>query len=402
MRVWLAVPLLSCSAAIALFACKSRPDESPPPIELARSALGTLPSARPPRPLSSDVVVFEKTVQADKLVPPARSGDCPLAFGKGVFGQLTKDALRVFDAVDFRLLGTEPLDEPRALLELADGALLAVGASTMLRWEPGKKRPTRLPRPMLLPRVRLYADAQQADLLWVFDDGLRVGGAAATATLASYRLTRSMAPEPRQMVPLPEQTLELTARGGGVLGPTREGVWLFLTPPMPNISSGELAGHVQRFSPGGLRLPGFTLAGRSPPTWVLPARRLDQSIWVEEAGTVSRVLVSPSYKHLFGLRLAGKVVAAASGDEGRVLAAVEVTGPGPRFELELLNQDLALVSRVVLAADEPTGADDWVHVVTQNQAVVVAAREPRIAVGGPERATIFDAEGRQLFFIPSN
>ena len=403
MRVWSSAALLSVSAALAPFGCKSPPEElATPSPALARSALAALPSARPPRPISSDVVAFEKTVQAAKLVPPVRTGDCPLAFGKGVFGQLTKDALRVFDAADFRLLGTEPLEGPRALLALADGALLAVGVTTMLRWEPGKTRPTSLPRPTLMPGARLYADAQQADVLWVFDDGLTIGGAApGIPCLMSYRLTRGDAPG-QQTVLLPEQTLALTTPRSAVLGTTREGVWLFLTPPLPNVhGSGTLAGQVERFSSSGLRLRGFSIGHQPLPTWVLPARRLDQTFWVNEAGAVSRELVSPTYKYLSGVHLAGKVVAAASGNEGRVLAAVEVTGPGPRFELELLNQDLVLVSRAVLPGEEPTGADDWVRVVTENQAVVVAGREPRVAVGGPGRVTIFDAEGHQIFSISS-
>jgi len=94
-------------------------------------------------------------------------------------------------------------------------------------------------------------------------------------------------------------------------------------------------------------------------------------------------------------------VAAASGNEGRLVAVVEVTGPGPKFELELLDQDLAPIARVALAADAPTGSEGWERVVTENQAVAVAAREPMVAVGGPARVTIFDGQGHQLFSIPS-
>ncbi len=396
MRVWLALHLLSFGAAVALGGCKSPSERRPPPPEPVLSALVALPPPRPVRPISSGVVAFEKQLQAEKLEVPARREDCPLAFGKGVFGQLTEDALRVFDAADFRLLATEPLDGPRALLALADGALLAVGERAMLRWEPGKTNPTRLPKPVLLPGTRLYADAQQPDLIWVFDDGRRIGGAASLAALVSYRLTPNTQATLQTGVLLPEQTVELTAPRGGAFGPTREGVWLYLASGNPGVAL-----QVERLSPGGLRLPGLRVSERPLPTWVLPARRLDQSWWVEETGSVSRVLVTPTYKHLSAVKLSGKVVASASGDEGRVLAAVVVTGSGPRFELELLDQDLAPVSRVVLASEPPTGDDNWVRVVTENQAVVVAARQPRVAVGGPARVTIFDAQGQQLFSIPS-
>jgi hypothetical protein len=78
-----------------------------------------------------------------------------------------------------------------------------------------------------------------------------------------------------------------------------------------------------------------------------------------------------------------------------------VTGEGPRFELQLLDGELSQLGRVVLPAEAPTGTDDWVKVVTANQRVAVAPREPRVAVGGPERVTIYDARATPIFSIPS-
>jgi hypothetical protein len=170
---------------------------------------------------------------------------------------------------------------------------------------------------------------------------------------------------------------------------TREGTWLYAT-----------AGHGERFSPGGLRLSGLSLGDSALPTWLLPARRLDQSLWLQEGGEVSRVLVSPSYKRLAGTQLPGRVGDADTGDDGRLLAVVVVTGEGPRFELLLLNDQLGQLARLVLPSDEPTG-DDWARVVTENQSVAVAPHERRVAVGGPARVTIFDGEGKPLFSIPS-
>jgi hypothetical protein len=255
----------------------------------------------------------------------------------------------------------------------------------MLHWERDKKRARALPKPVLLPGVSLYADAQQADVLWAFDGESPGGASARPATLCRYRLKPESA-----AVLLPEQTVELSAPSGGVFGVTREGVWLYATP-----------GQVERFSPGGLRLPHLTSSERSLPTWIVPARRLDQSLWLDEGGQVLRALVSPTYKRLSSARLGGPTVDVAVGDEGRLVAVVLVTGPGPRFELSLLDQDLTPLGRAPLPLDAPTGADDWVKVVTENVAVTVAPREARVGVGGPERMAIFDAHGRQLFSIPS-
>jgi hypothetical protein len=133
----------------------------------------------------------------------------------------------------------------------------------------------------------------------------------------------------------------------------------------------------------------------------LPALRLDQSLWLSEAGELSRVQVSPSFRRLSTTRLAGAAFAADAGDQGRLTAVVSITGEGPRFELELFDAELERSARVVLPAETPTGTEDWVQVVTRNQQVVVSPRAPRVAVGGPGRAAIFDASGKVIFSIPS-
>ena len=377
-----------------LVACEARrdslpPEPSPPEAALLRGVPSALSSAltesaRPLAPLNSAALPLEQALQASKLGVPARRDHQPrLAFGKGVFAQLTAQELRVFDAQSFEPLATEPLEGPRALLTLADGALLAVGTQNMLRWERGKKHPTLLARPMLLPGADVYADSQAADLVWVLD---AVGTPASPPSLSSFRLFKS-----EGLVALAEQTIELVSARGGIFGVTREGVWLYVT-----------RGHAERFSPGGLRLQGLVLSERgAQPTFVLPARRLDQSFWVDEAGQVSRVLVSPTFKRLAATALAGTAFSADVGDAGRLLAVTVVTGAGPRFELQLFNNELKPLARVPLPGESPTGTEDWVKAVTENQNVVVAAGAPRVAVGGPARFAIFDARGTRIFSIPS-
>lgn len=385
--------MLPSLALAALVACQEQPPGRPLPRAVASAqvaSLGSAEAASPPtslpRPVASEVLAFEKALRGRKLSLPALSQHAPqLAFGKGALGQLTRDALRVFDTGDFQLLAELPLESPRAVVALADGALLAIGAKSVLRWEKDKRRPTTLPRPVLLPGAHVYADAQQPDTLWVFDDQRRAGIAAGAATLQLYRLLAGS-----EAVPLPEQSIELGSAAGGTFGVTREGVWLYLTP-----------GRGERLGPGGARLSKLSLGDAALPTWVLPARRLDQSLWVTESGQVSRVLVSPSYKLLGTAQLAGRVLAADVGDEGRLLAAVVATEAGPRFELALLDQELVSRGRVALPTDEPTTGDAWVKVVTENQQVAVAARAGLVAVGGPARVTIFDASAKPVFSIPS-
>ena len=87
---------------------------------------------------------------------------------------------------------------------------------------------------------------------------------------------------------------------------------------------------------GSARLPDGPL-----PTWLAPARRLDQALWIDAAGQASRVLVTPGFKRLGELQsLPGRPVSVAVGDDGQLVAAVVVTGPGPTFELALLDGEL--------------------------------------------------------------
>jgi hypothetical protein len=251
----------------------------------------------------------------------------------------------------------------------------------VLRWELGKRNGALLPKPVLLPGAELFADAQLLDRFWVFEPQ------GTPPALSSYRLTTGAKDV---SLLLPEQVIELASPRSGVFGATREGVWLYLTP-----------GRAERFGPGGTKLAPLALGRTGLPTWALPARRLDQSLWLDAAGPLTRVLVSPTFKVLATQQLVGAAYSAAAGDEGQLLAVVEVTGEGPRFELELFDAQLARLARVVLPGEAPTGNEDWVRVVTQNQEVTVASRRPRVAVGGPDRFRIFDGAGHVIFSIPS-
>jgi hypothetical protein len=367
---------------LAGLGCKSPPERRPdpttkPPIAIS-STLGPAASARPSR---AEVVAFEKQLQQTKLRPPARRiHHARIAFTRGAFAQLGDDALRIFALPDLRVLLTEPVQGPRAVLALPDGSLLAVDAKRLLRWEPGWRQVKSLPRPVLLPDVELYADAARSDWLWVFEPGQE----RSASRLNGYLLSKVGEP-----VPTPEQTIEV-GPPGGVLGQTREGVWLYAT-----------AERAARFAPAGERLPALELQPAPPRDWVLPSLRVDQALWLSEAGELWRSQVSPSFRRLTQTTRPGTVFSAGVGDEGRLTALVIVTGDGPRFELELLDARLEPSGRVVLPADAPTGSEDWVAVVTANQQVVVNPRAPQVAVGGPARATIFDASGKVIFSIPS-
>jgi hypothetical protein len=233
-----------------------------------------------------------------------------------------------------------------------------------------------------------------ADRVWVFDRGGTSSKAAPSlSSIPLEPVERGVsapglepAPAPQPSILLPNQRLELEPGGSNVLGVTREGVWLHWG-----------ASKVERFGPGGARLSALKVPELPGLLWALPARRLDQSYLVDEAGGLSKALVSPSYRRLSGIRLSGPPLSADVGDEGRLIAVVVVAGAGPTFELQLFDAELRQLAKAPLPAEAPTGRDDWVKVVTENQGVSVAARQPLVAVGGPARLLIFDARAQQVF-----
>jgi hypothetical protein len=325
------------------------------------------------------VLATERSLQATRLRLPPTPGHVPrLVLGKGVVGQLTEDSLRVYSTRDASLLSSAPLEAPRAVLALADGSLLAIGARAMLRVEPGHK-PVSLSKPVFLPGADVFADAVQADRMWIFD------GRRAPPRLASYRLEKG-----GPLVQLPEQELELESPSGGVLGTTREGVWQYFS-----------SGRIERFGPGGARLKTLTTPDLDQNLIVLPTRRLDQQYLLSESGKLTRALVTPHFRKLSEHELGLVPFAAAVADEGRLLAVITVVSEGPTFELRLFDDKLVQRCRVLLPAEPPTGRDDWVQVVTRNLRLAGAAREPLVTVGGPDRVLIFDGQCKNVLSIPS-
>lgn len=383
----------SASACVLLslgLACKQvAPDpEAQPPSASGRAPVLTSPasSALEPwsgaAPASSAALAMAREIQARKLkLAPARLRKPRLAFGDGVVGQLTAAELVVRGGPDFEVLLRQPLESPRVVVPLADGALLAAGARTLLRFEPSNKKVTGLARPVLLPGSSLFADAIRSDRVWVFDEGGSGATRPTPASLSSLELDPSV-----QGILLPSQRLELEPAGSDLLGTTREGVWIHWG-----------ARKAERFGPGGARLPALKLPDMPRLLWALPARRLDQCYLFDEEGRLFKAVVSPSFRRLSGIQLSGQPLTADVGDEGRLVAVVVVAGAGPRFELQLFDSELQQLAQVPLPSEAPTGADDWVRVVTENQGVSVAPRQARVAVGGPARVLIFDRQGKPVF-----
>jgi hypothetical protein len=374
--------LVVASLAVALAAARLL-SETDPAVRRSGAVVTSASGAAPVvagRPAASAAArELTRSLQGRALRLPLRREHRPrLAFGRGVLARLTSEGVSVHSTTDGALVSQHPLEGPRALLSLADGALLAIGARQMSRIEPhGKSRS--LPRPVLLPGTEVFADALASDRIWVFD------GQREPPTLSSYSLLATA-----QSLLLPELEVALEAPRGGALGVTREGVWLYF-----------VAERALRLAPGGARLSQLELPPLARPFLVLASRRVDQSLLLAEDGRLTRALVSPVFQKLGGGVLVPAPLHAAVGDEGRLLAIVGVTGAGPAFELFAFDEQLEPLGRTPLPRDEPTGREDWAQVVTRNQELAVAPRSALIAVGGPDRVLCFGAAGNLIFAIPS-
>lgn len=366
---------LVVTGVVALVGCRSKA----PAGDLEVAPLPVASASAEPSASRGEVAAVERQLQTTRLALPPRRRHLPrLAFGSGALGRLRDRDLQVLDERTLAELATLPLEQPRALLSMADGTLVAIGNGGVVRWAPGRALAPTGGRVVVFPGAEVYPDARQPDLLWVFEPdttppklyGYRLGVSSLAGVLA------------------PEQAIELKTPRGGTFGVTREGVWLYVTP-----------GRAERLAPSGLELPAIS-SGPAVPSWSLPARRLDQSLWVDESGVLTRALVSPVFKSLSTARTSGSIYAARVGDEGRLLALISVTGAGPRFELALFDAELRERGRASLAAESPTGELDWVRVVTRNQELAVAPREARVAVGGPDRVMIFDGAANAVLSIP--
>jgi hypothetical protein len=384
---------LACAglALAALGGCRSEapdaplePPEVPPQTANAqRSPIASADLApRPSAPVSSAALEVERRLRAQKLpLEPPLARSLRLAFGRGVLARLTRDALEVFSDGDLSLVGSYPLEQPRALVALADGTLLALGGKQALRFDPAAKKSALMPRPLLLPGTELWPDAADPARFWLLDPAL--GARERQPLLQGFRLDAEAA----HGVLMPEVEQVLAAEGGGGFGRTREGVWTYF--------AGRKA---LRFSPGGLRLSDLALPALPPIMRVLPARRVDQAILLDGEGRLRRVLSTPHYRELDSVKLVGAPFEAEAGDQGRVLAVVSTLPDesGKRFQLELFDAELRPLAAVPLPADPVSAEEDWVNRLTENQQLALDPWAPRAAVGGPARLNVFDSAGRRV------
>lgn len=280
----------------------------------------------------------------------------PLCFGRHLFVQLARDRVNVFSLPDFGRVMQPELVGPRAVVALADGSLLAAGATESLRFQPGAKTPQRLPAVPWLPGTLLLPERRDPKLLWVAERHGR--------ELVRQRLER----DPTRSF---DGSVTLEGHDGGPIAALRDGTLLYRT------SSGVAAAF-----PGGRARAYRT---DMTPWRLLPAHRIDEAWAVAADGAVELWQLGERLAVPLRLRAVAAPFDAAASDAYLALVVVDEPGNAPRrFRLLVFGSDGAKVLERSLPPGPPETGDDWAEAAVRNRYVALSDTDSVVAVGGPE------------------
>ncbi|HTQ02300.1 MAG TPA: hypothetical protein VMI54_00535 [Polyangiaceae bacterium] len=279
----------------------------------------------------------------------------PLAFGRHLLVRAKTDRLEVLATPDFTTTMEPRLDGARAVVAVAGGSVVAVGASEALRIDPAAKAPVRLPPVAWFPGTVLLPERRDSNLLWA----VHGPGKSFVRQRLALDPTRSF-----------DKEITLEGYDGGPVASLRDGAFVFAA------ASGVRAG-----LPESRPRP---LATDFPPWRLLPGRRVDEAWALAADGRVElwqlgeRLLVKQRFS-----AGAAPFDADASPD---YLALVVVDEPGDaerRFRLVVFDNDGTRVLDRALPPGEPEGGNDWAELAVRDRHVVLSESEPLVAVGGP-------------------
>jgi len=297
-----------------------------------------------------------------------------LVFGKGRLGAITGDALVARDGPGFDAVVTVPLARPRTLTTLADGSLLAAGASGSVRLLPGERKARPVRRLPLLPLSVLFGDRRNPSRVWAH--------AAGSSTLFGYDL------DDPSFSRGASEWIELEGFDRHALGSLRDGSFFYSTAD----GFRKLVGPTRKTSISSAQ--GGVLAA-------LPGSRTD-TVWAltSQRATLCRLLGAK----LFAVESVTFETTPYDADaDGELLAVLELAQPSDApwsFVLEVFDVRGKRTLRATLPADETLGPD-WVQALVRNRSVAVSAAPPLAAVGGPTELFVWATDtGKQVHAEP--
>jgi hypothetical protein len=299
-----------------------------------------------------------------------------IAFGRKRLAQLGQDELVVRTTSDFAVVARAPMRVPRAVVELADGSLLAADDDALHHLEVNAKTLKRYPRAVLFPGSLLLADRKHALNIWILH--------TAKPSLYHHALEESAS----LLLPLGD-VFDLGPMVRGGFTAMKDGSFLYA-------SESELS----RVFPGGKKVT-FKLPARGAKIQrLLTTRRIDQAWSVWSNGLMELLQVAPQFSAIRNFSLPSNVYDIACSDRHIALLRWERQATAPRrWTLEILDGNAKPLRSFELPAElAPGHGVDWVQVVTRNRALVVSNREPVVAVGGVTSLKVWNIEtGKELY-----
>lgn len=348
-------------AASALLGCESR---SAPPRPALSSEAPAVSRPAPEREAVPKMKVPIALLRRMKIEPPT-SRPARLAFGAGGLGQLRPDALVVHALHGGADEKRYPVTEPRHLVKLRGGDLLALTGGGALRVAEQRK-PARFPRVTLFPDAWVFPDLIRSDGFWV----LQSGGHA----LFGYELSAAARP-----LLAPDVVAAVSSYDGRALGPLASGAFLY------TIREGLAVTY-----PRGREMP---VAYAAPDAWrILPTGRPDRAWLLESSGSVTLLELHPAHgKARARSRFdAGPGLYDASSDD-RVLALLFLEQPDDaawRLRVEIYDSAGQRLWRRALPALE-LGEENWAADVATRAEIAVDAQSESVAVGGADALELF-------------
>jgi hypothetical protein len=367
-------PLLFCLALLG--ACEQKPDRLEEPLPRTAASLHDLAAADAPydaKPSNSAVAALrEQTLD----LPPRDGPAQRIAFGSGRLAQLAEKELVVRNTRDFSVVLKAPVRDPRAVVELADGSLIAADGDGLYHLERNAKALKRFPRAVFLPGSLLLSDRKEAANVWILH--------TMKPTLYHHVLEASDSPllsfgDVSELGPM--------VRGGFVA--MKDGSFLYA-------SESELS----RVFPKGKK-SSFKLPSRGATVQrLLTTRRIDQAWCVWSNGSIELIQVLPQFRSIKSWQLPSNAYDVASTDRHvAVLRWERDSARARRWSVVILDEKgQAARSLDVPSEPAPGHGNDWVQTVTRDKTLVLSTREPVVAVGGVASLLVWNIEtGKSLF-----
>jgi len=377
-------------ACLALFGCDAKGKQakrrSAPatPSAFASVRVGEASAEKPsaetaPLPKPPAVVQALSSLRAQRLeiAAPIVQSEL-LSFGTRRLIQASLDKATFRDSSEGHVITEASIGAVRAVAHGPDGSLFAIGASGGALLEPRAKAAKRLPHVTFLPGSHLLPDLEGISHFFVYY--------AQDCQLYYYPFAKASEP----ILPI-EASFQLD----GCREPMtqlRDGAIVCLT------GTGFL-----RQAPRGRRAEfafpnGFS--SDDPALRLLPGLRLDEFFAVTRLGEVFHLRLAGNLALLARFRLPAPAYAAVANTEA--LAFVLVSGPqaehARRWSLLVTDFDGRPRFSRELPSLEPGAEEDWLSRVVEDKNLAISTFEPLVAVGGPQRVTVWDyAQARELF-----